>query len=124
MRTMGKWLLAFFVLTFVALGFAACGNGGPEATVPATAPSAGNGGEEIKSIRGTVTQVNESSAEDMTDSIVVKVGDQELTFLLGGEVDQRVWNPPHLNGHRTFRSAIGIDFRQENGSLVVVRLTE
>ena len=104
------------LLLTVILGIYGCG--GDDA---ATSDSQSAG--EAKSIRGTVVQVNESP-EDGTESIVVEVGDQEITFLLGDSIDQSAWNPSHLKGHMIFEEAISVTYLREDRTFIAINLKD
>ncbi|MFQ5933738.1 MAG: hypothetical protein ACE5KI_03765 [Dehalococcoidia bacterium] len=124
MRIKNTWMTAIPLLVIAGLSIAACGGGGKETAGPVvTAISSGGGGVTV-SVRGTVTQINESSDGEKTESLVVEVDGQELIILLGEEVDQGVWNPSHLKGHLFFEEAIGIVYKRENGELIAVELSE
>ncbi|MCH7996619.1 MAG: hypothetical protein IIB11_02440 [Chloroflexi bacterium] len=107
------------ILWAVALGLlaAACGGDG------GGAGASGDQAVPTMSVRGVVIQVNESLGDEGVESIVVKVGDEEATFLLGEAVDQR-WDFAHLRGHKLLGTAIGIKFIREDGTLIAVDLTE
>jgi len=97
----------------------ACGD---EGEIPASGSRQDS--EPTSSIRGKVIQINESSGGDATESIVVKVGDEDITFRLDESIDQKVWNPSHLQGHMFFGEEIGIVYSRENGTFLAVKLTE
>ena len=107
------------ILWAVALGLlaAACGGDG------GGAGASGDQAVPTMSVRGIVIQVNESLGDEGVESIVVKVGDEEATFLLGEAVDQR-WDSAHLRGHMLLETAIGIRYMREDGTLIAVDLTE
>ncbi|MEE9249071.1 MAG: hypothetical protein V3U79_10295 [Dehalococcoidia bacterium] len=108
------------ILWVVALGLlaAACGGDGGGAR------ASGDQATATMSVRGVVIQLNESLGDEGVESIVVKVGDEEVTFLLGEAVDQTVWDFDHLRGHMFFGTAIGVKYIREDGTLVAVDLTE
>ena len=111
-------------MVVAGIGVMACGGDGGEAAAPAATDKADQIGGGSVSIRGTVTQINESPTGDRTESIIVKADGQELTIFLGEEVGQSVWNPSHLEGHMFFGEVIGIVYKGENGELIAVALNE
>ena len=109
----------FAILLVMSTLAAACGNG--DETL---ASGSGQDSERTGSIRGKVVQINESPDGDSTESIVVKVGDEDITFHLGDSIDQKVWNLSHLQGHMIFGEAIEIVYSRENGTVLAVKLTD
>ena len=87
------------------------------------AGASGDQAAPTMSVRGIVIQVNESMGDEGVESILVKVGDEEVAFLLGEAVDQR-WDSAHLRGHMLLGTAIGIKYIREDGSIIAVDLRE
>lgn len=112
-RIKGAWTVAVSLLIIAGLAAGACG-GGDE----------GEEGAGTEFIRGTLIQINESPSGDRTESIVIKVDDQEVTFLMGEEINQNKWSPSHLKGHLILNPKIGVSYQQGNGTLIAVGLKD
>lgn len=115
-------LLALSLVAVVAVALAACGGEATETTSIQPTPKADEAAS--RSIRGKVIEVNTAPDGDKTESILVEVDGQELTFLLGENIDQNAWTPSHLKGHMFFGSSIQVEYIQEDSGLVAVGLND